>query len=196
MCLAYAVLAAALAKGLSGRRVSALAVGWIGLGVWLLVAGLPAMAVRFYTVENLGLQELEWERGIIESLPGPVLTISNKSTIPFILWHDEVVLNTIAAQKGDDIRYHMGQDTFKEVIVSQAITPDDGTTATMGVDPEDLMPPTFHLQTIAEKRFGGGSTGISRDRLHPPRAARSPRSPGASLRPASPRALDQRAPVR
>jgi hypothetical protein len=161
MCLAYAVLAAALVKGLSGRRVSALAVGWVGLGVWLLVSGFPAMAVRFYTVENLGLQELEWERGIIESRPGPVLTISNKSTIPFILWHDEVVLNTIAAQKGDDIRYHMGQDTFKEVIISQAIRPVDGDGA-MGVDPEDLMPPTFHLQTIAEKRFGGRIDRLSR----------------------------------
>ena len=44
----------------------------------------------------------------------------------------------------------MGQETFKEVIVSQAIRPitDDGR---MGVDPEDVMPPTFHLERIAEK---------------------------------------------
>jgi hypothetical protein len=55
----------------------------------------------------------------------------------------------------------MGQDTFKEVIISQAIRPVDGDGA-MGVDPEDLMPPTFHLQTIAEKRFGGRIDRLSR----------------------------------
>ena len=63
--------------------------------------------------------------------------------------------------KGEEIRYHMGQGTFKEVIVTQAIRP---TTAEgeMGVDPEDLMPPSFHLQKIAEKRFGGRLDRLSR----------------------------------
>ena len=32
----------------------------------------------------------------------------------------------------------------------------------MGVEPDDLLPPTFHLQTIAEKRFGGRLDRVSR----------------------------------
>jgi hypothetical protein len=161
MCLAFAVLFAVLVKGLAGRRFPALRVAWAGLGVWLLTGGLPALSLKLYTNNNLGMQELDWEKGILDARPGPVLFISNKSTIPFILWHIECSLNTVAAQKGDDIRYHMGQDTFREVIVSQGIRPitDDGR---QGVDPEDVMPPTFHLEMIAEKRFGGRLDRLSR----------------------------------
>jgi hypothetical protein len=32
----------------------------------------------------------------------------------------------------------------------------------MGVDPDDVMPPTFHLQMLAEKRFGGSLDRLSR----------------------------------
>jgi len=161
MYLAFAVLAAAVVRDLGARRLPALRLAWAGLGIWLVTGGLPAIAVRFYSDENLGMQELDWEKAFVEARPGPVLVVSNKSTIPFILWNIEAVLNTVAAQKGDDIRYHMGEDTFSEVIVTQAIKP---TTAEgdMGVDPEDLMPPTFHLQTLAEKRFGSRLDRISR----------------------------------
>jgi len=87
--------------------------------------------------------------------------ISNKSTIPFLLWHIEVILDSVAALKGNDIRYHMAQGTFREVIVAQAVRPTDGDGG-MGVDPDDLMPATFHLETIAEKRFGGRVDRLSR----------------------------------
>lgn len=161
LSLAFAVLGAVLVKGLSERRLPALKAAWIGLGVWLLTMGLPAIAVRFYTDENLGMQELDWEHQVIDSRPGPVLVISNKSTIPFLLWHIEVILDSVAAQKGNDIRYHMAQGTFREVIVAQAVRPTDGDGG-MGVDPDDLMPATFHLETIAEKRFGGRVDRLSR----------------------------------
>jgi hypothetical protein len=161
MCVAFAVLAAALVRGLASRRVPALRIAWAGLGLWLATWGLSAINVKFYTNQNLGMQELDWERAVITARPGPVLVISNKSTIPFILWHIECILNNIAMLKGEEIRYHMGQGTFKEVIVAQAIRP---TTADgdMGVDPEDLMPASFHLQKIAEKRFGGRLDRLSR----------------------------------
>jgi hypothetical protein len=161
MCLAFAVLAAALAKGLAARRLPALRVAWAGLGIWLATAGMSAINQRLYTDENLGMQELEWERAVITARPGPVLIISNKSPIPFILWHIESVLNNIAMLKGADIRYHMEQGTFKEVIVSQAIRPTSAD-GEMGVDPEDVMPPNFHLERIAEKRFGGRLDRLSR----------------------------------
>ncbi len=161
MCLAFAVLSAVLVKGLSDRRIPAEKAAWIGLGAWLLTMGLPAIAIKFYTNENLGMQELDWEHQVVESRPGPVLVISNKSTIPFLLWHIEVVLGPVAAQKGNDIRYHMAQGTFREVIVAQAVRPTSGE-GEMGVDPDDVMPATFHLEKIAEKRFGGRLDRLSR----------------------------------
>ena len=160
MCLAFAVLAAALVRGLAAKGIPALRIAWAGLGVWLLTGGLPAINLGAYTDTNLGMQELDWERGIIESRPGPVLVVSNKSTIPFILWRIEAILNPVAATKGADISYHMSQGTFTDVIVTQAIRPSSAEGA-MGVDPEDLLPPNFHLQVIAEKRFGGRLDRVS-----------------------------------
>jgi hypothetical protein len=122
MCLAFAVLAAALVRGLADRGFPRS--GSPGRARGLAAdGGLPGdRHRRLYTDQNLGMQELDWERGIIESRPGPVLVISNKSTIPFILWHIEAIISAVAAQRGD-IRYHMGQGTFKEVLVTQAIRP-------------------------------------------------------------------------
>jgi len=161
MCVAFAVLAAALVRGLEGLRVPALRIAAAGLGIWILVGGLPAIARRLYSDENLAMQEIEWEHSIIESEPGPVLMISNKSTIPFVLWHIETLISSVGAQRGEEIRYHMGEGTFREVLVSQAIRP---TTANgdMGIDPEDIMPPGYHLEMIAEKRFGGRLDRLSR----------------------------------
>jgi hypothetical protein len=161
LSLAFAVLAAAMVADLSRWRLPALRVAWVGLGAWFAFTGLPAINLKFYTVANLGMRELEWERDFLRARPGPVLFVSNKSTIPFVLWHIPVALNSVAALKGEDIRYHMGQETFREVIVSQAIRPmtDDGR---VGVDPLDVMPPSFHLETIAERRFGGRWDRLSR----------------------------------
>jgi hypothetical protein len=161
ICLLFAVLSAVLVRGLQERRVPALRIAVVGLGIWLFTGGLPAMARRLYTDQNLAMQELDWEHQIVESRPGPILMISNKSTIPFILWHIEAVISAVGAQKGEQIRYHLGQGTFKDVIVAQALRPTtkDGD---FGVDPDDLMPPSYHLQTIAEKRFGARIARLSR----------------------------------
>ena len=161
ICLCFAVLAAAFARGLQERRVPALRFAAAGLGIWMLTGGLPAFARRTYTDENLAMQEIDWEHAVVLSRPGPVLVISNKSTIPFVLWRIESIISAVGAQKGEQIRYHMGQGTFKEVLVTQSIRP---TTANgdYGVDPEDAMPPSYHLQPIAEKRFGMSLERISR----------------------------------
>jgi hypothetical protein len=161
MCLAFSVLAAVLVKAAQDRRLPALRLAAAGLGVWLLAGGLPAIARRLYTDQNSAMQEVAWEHAVIESRPGPILLISNKSTIPFVLWHIETIISAVGAQRGEEIRYHMSQDTFKEVIVAQAVRPSDAD-GDMGVDPDDMMPPSFHLQMVAEKRFGSRLDRLSR----------------------------------
>ena len=161
MCLAFSVLAAVVVRDAARWRVPALRIAFIGFGAWLVTGGVPAMARRLYTVKNLAMQEIQWEHAFISRRPGPVLVISNKSTIPFVLWRIECVISAVGAQKGDDIRYHMGEGTFREVLVTQAIRPTSGD-GDMGVDPGDMMPPTYHLEMLAEKRFGTRLDRISR----------------------------------
>ena len=185
MSLAFCVLAAVAVKGLREWRVPALRVAAAGLGVWLLTGGLPAISRRLYTEKNLPMQEIEWEHSVIETRTAPVLVISNKSTIPFVLWHIETIISAVGAQRAGEIRYHMGQETFREVLVMQAIRP-TGANGDMGVDPDDMMPPSYHLEMIAEKRFGGRLDRVSRIvSIDPePEGAEAP-----DQRPAAPSAL-------
>jgi hypothetical protein len=161
MCLSFAVLAAALAGALRERGVPALRILAAGLGVWLLASGLPAMARRTYTDENLVMQELDWEHQLVASRPGPVLLVSNRSTIPFVLWHIPAIISAVGAQRGEQIRYHMGQGTFKEVLVVQTMRP-TSPGGDYGVDPDDMMPAGYHMETVAEKRFGANLARLSR----------------------------------
>jgi hypothetical protein len=190
MSLAFAVLGAVLVRGLSDRRLPALRVAWAGLALWFLRTGLPAINLGSYTNTNQGMQELAWEKTVVEAQPGPLLVISNKSTIPFILWHIQAVLNSAVASKGDDIRYHLSQDTFREVLVTQAIRPStaDGD---MGVDPDDLLPPSFHLETIAQKRFGAGLDRISRIVSIDPGAGTAPKPDQRPLAPSPLRSINE-----
>ena len=129
--------------------------------MWVLGWGVPAMARRLYTDQNLVMQEVEWEHDELLKRPGPLLFITNKSTIPFVLWHVPTIINGIGRQRAAHIRYHMHEGTFKEVIIAQALRP-TSPEGDMGVDPEDLMPDSYHLEPIGEKRFGARWARLSR----------------------------------
>ena len=161
VCLLLAVFAARLVRDLEVRRVPALRLAALGLIAWLSVWGFPAMARRPYTDQNLVMQEVDWEHEVLMSQPGPVLFVTNKSTIPFILWRIPSLISPVARLRGEQIRYHLREGTFKNVLVTQALRP---TTAEgdRGIDPEDLMPDNYRLEAIAEKRFGGRWLRISR----------------------------------
>jgi hypothetical protein len=161
LCLAFSILAALLVRGLQDRRVPALRLAAAGGVIWLCTGGLPAMARRLYTDQNLAMQEITWEHEVIESRPGPDLIISNLSTIPFILWHVEAIITAVGAQRAEQIRYHLGQGTFKDVLVAQSLRP-TSKNGDFGVDPEDVMPPSYHLEVVAEKRFGAKVARLSR----------------------------------
>jgi hypothetical protein len=161
MYLLLALLAARLVGAIDGRRLPAVRLAVVGLAFWLLGWGMPAMARRSYTNMNLVMQEVEWEHELLRQRPGPVLFITNKSTIPFVLWRVPTIINGVGRQRGAQIKYHLGEGTFRDVIIAQALRP-TSVDGNMGVDPEDLMPPNYHLETLAEKRFGGRWARLSR----------------------------------
>jgi hypothetical protein len=133
----------------------------VGLGIWLGIGCFPAMALRLYTDQNLVMKEVEWEHDVLLQRPGPLLFISNKSTLPFVLWRIPTIINGVGRQRPEHIKYHLREGTFREVIVAQALRP-TSSKGEMGVDPEDLMPESYRLETIAEKRFGGRWARLSR----------------------------------
>ncbi|MCX6952573.1 MAG: glycosyltransferase family 39 protein [Verrucomicrobia bacterium] len=159
--LLFALAAAWFLQWLGGRGLPALRIATVGFGVWLLVWCSPTMAHRLYTSQNLVMQEVEWEHEELLKRPGSVLFISNKSTIPFVLWHIPSIINGVGRQRAAQIGYHMREGTFREVIVAQALRPTSAN-GEMGVDPEDLMPASYRLEPIAEKRFGGRYARLSR----------------------------------
>ncbi|MDB6128635.1 MAG: hypothetical protein JWM35_2531 [Verrucomicrobia bacterium] len=159
--LMLALLAAAFVSWL-GRRWPVQRFAFLGVGVFLLVSGLPAIAYRLYTTQNLVMKEIDWEHDLVQSRPvGPRLFISNKSSIPWVLWRTPSLIIGVARQRGDQIRYHMAQGTFREILVSQALRPTTPN-GRFGIDPDDVLPPNFHLETLAEKRFGGRMERLSR----------------------------------
>ena len=107
------------------------------------------------------MQEVEWEHNELLKRPGPLLFISNKSTIPFVLWRVPTLLNSVGRSRAEQIAFHLHEGTFREVIIAQALRPTSAN-GDMGIDPDDLMPDNFRLEPIAVKRFGGRWARLSR----------------------------------
>lgn len=144
------------ARGLRGTRGAAL-----GLGAWLLVIAAPAYAHRFYTTHNLVMHEINWELEQAEARRRPVLWITAKATMPFLLEKISALNTSIAAVRAPQIAWHMQQGTFHEVLVSQVLRPTSAK-GEMIVDPAEELPAGFRLKTLKEKRFGARWIRISR----------------------------------
>jgi hypothetical protein len=161
VCLLFALLAAACVQACERPRWPLTRIVAGGLGVWLLGWGLPAIARHTYTSANLVMQEVEWEHEQLLQRPGPVLYISNKSSIPFLLWHIPSLNSPVARFRGEQIKFHLREGTLREVIVSQALRPTSAN-GDFGIDPHDEMPAHFRLEPFAAKRFGGRVIRLSR----------------------------------
>jgi hypothetical protein len=71
------------------------------------------------------------------------------------------VNTTIASVRAPQIAWHLREGTFRDVFVAQVMRP----TSAQGdliVDPDEVLPPSFQLETVAQKRFGGRWIRISR----------------------------------
>lgn len=186
--LLFALLTSLLAHRLNHRWPAVRAVFW-GAAAYLLISGIPAMAHRFYTSQNLVMKEVDWEHEFVLARPAePRLFISNLSTIPWVLWKIPALITPVARQRGDQLRYHMAQGTFHEILVAQALRPTTPE-GKFGIDPDDLLPDNFHLEILAEKRFGGRMARLSRLVAvdpEPPAPAKAGAKPAAPAAPAKP----------
>ena len=163
LCFVFALGGGWLANSLGRRWRHAMPVLAGGLAAWVLVLGAPAYAHRLYTTQNLVMHELNWELEEVAARPGPVLLITAKATLPFLLEKIPAVNTFLARVRAPQIAWHMKQGTFREVVVSQVLRPTSGQ-GEMIVDPDEELPENFRLETVAEKRFGARWIRISRVR--------------------------------
>jgi hypothetical protein len=109
------------------------------------------------------MHELEWELERVKALRSQhsILLITNKALVAFLL--DRIPATTIsrASQRAEEIRWHMQQGTFDDVLVSQVVRPTSENGAPV-IDPDDALPNNFRLTTLEMKRFGGRWIRISR----------------------------------
>lgn len=171
-CLLLALLAGWLAHALDLRRLPATRVLACGLAVWLLVVAARTYSRRIYTSQNLVMRELEWEIERVKARPGPLLLITQKATMPFLLQRISTVNTASVRNRGPQIAWHMAQGTFREVLVAQVIRPTSAE-GEAGVDPEDVLPEEFKLESLEQKRFGARWIRISRLRRIAPVAESS-----------------------
>jgi hypothetical protein len=160
-CFVLSIAAGWLAHSLDLRWIPATRLLGVGLAAWVLVFAAPAYAHRFYTSQNMVMHELEWEIEQVAARPRSTLLSTSKATLPFLIRKIPAVNTVLARGRGAQIAWHMRQGTFREVVVSQVLRP----TSARGdliVDPDDVFPENFRLQTMVEKRFGGRWIRISR----------------------------------
>ncbi len=160
-CLLLVILAGWFVQALERRRLPATRLAALGLGVWLLVFGAPAYARRLYTTQNLVMREIEWELEQMRHQPGPVLVITSKATMPYLLHGISAINTPVARARAPQIAWHMRQGTYREVLVAQVVRPTSAQ-GEAGIEPEDVLPPEFKLEPIERKRFGMRWIRISR----------------------------------
>jgi hypothetical protein len=155
LCLALALVAGWAAHALD-RRWPATRVAAAALAVWVLTLGARAYAHRFYTEHNQVMHELAWELEQVQAQAhrGPVLVITSKATMPFLLQRIPALNTGIARARGAELAFHQRLGTFREILVTRVLRP---TTADgdLVVDPDDVLPGGFRLEPITRKRFGG-----------------------------------------
>jgi hypothetical protein len=107
------------------------------------------------------MRELEWELEWMKARAGSVLLITSSSTMPFILNRVPTVNLPSIRQNPEQLAWHWQRGTFREVLVIQVLRPTSAA-GDLGVDSEELLPVTFQLETLAQKRFGARWIRISR----------------------------------
>jgi hypothetical protein len=160
-CLLLALAAGWFGRTLDARGLPATRVAALGLLAWLLVVAAPVYSRRIYTTQNLVMRELEWEMERVAAHAGPILLITQKATMPYLLQRISTVNTAAVRTRAAQIAWHLREGTFREVLVAQVIRPTSAQ-GEAGVDPDDVLPEEFRLEPLEQKRFGGRWIRISR----------------------------------
>lgn len=133
----------------------------LGLATLFLVGiSIPKQALHFYS--HVGIDEIEWERRLVEGRTWrSQLVLTNKSTLPWMIDRVPAIMLERARLMADRLDAHLHLPDFNEILVLQSSRP----TSAEGqyvIVPEDRLPSWFHLELIAERRFGTKLARISR----------------------------------
>jgi hypothetical protein len=152
--------AAVLLAGTLHRRTHAMTLLLVLVGTVGVASAVGHFGHHYYS--RLGIDEIEWERRYVNSLPpADRLVLSNRSSLPWLLQKTPSILLDRARLVADRLAYQLHAPTFREILVFQSLRP---TTADGDhqIVPEEKLPSFFKLELLAEKRFGTKLTRISR----------------------------------
>ncbi len=142
------------------RRGPATVVVLALVGLSFLGTTVPKASRHLYS--RVGIDEMEWERRFVASLPPKTrLVLSNKTTVFWLLDKTPSILLDRAVLMQDRLAYQLTQPTFQEILVSQSLRP-ASVDGDFQVVPEERLPPAFRLEALGEKRFGTRLARISR----------------------------------
>ncbi|QYM78762.1 glycosyltransferase family 39 protein [Horticoccus luteus] len=157
--LLLAFAAVLLVAGIE-RRGRALT--WLCGAAACFVLGVTTTRYAFHYYSHLGIDEIEWERRLVRSLPaGERLIITNKSSLPWLLEERPAIMIDRAKLVADRLHYQLQRPRFHEILVIQSLRPASANGDHQLV-PEELLPESFKLQLLAEKRFGTKIDRVSR----------------------------------
>lgn len=158
----YVFLAVLAAVALAGPHARRWLFGVALTGAVLFTLGSTVPRLSRHGYSNLGIQEQSWlVRTVMARGDGPRIIITHKTTLIWLLEKTPSVLIQRAKLVQDRLRFQLAQGTFREILVTQELRPASAV-GQHQVIPADVLPENFHLEMIAEKRFGTKLVRLSR----------------------------------
>ena len=157
LLLVLAVVAAA-AWGDRKWPVSIIALGLVA--AFILGSSAPRQSFHFYS--HLGNDEIAWEERVVAARPpGTRLMLTNKSTLPWLINNTPAILLDRARSVADRLAEQLHLPDFSEILVTQCARPGSAE-GDYQVPQDEVLPAWFHLEPVAERRFGTKLARISR----------------------------------
>jgi len=111
---------------------------------------------------NQQAREIAWEVDQVKAMPPATrLILTNKSALIWLINRIAAVQVVRARDRGEQIKYHLDQHTFQEVLVMQTYRP-IGPRGGFQLEPADRLPDNFILEPVIERRVGTHAIRISR----------------------------------
>ncbi len=130
------------------------------VAVFILGGSSPKQAYHYYS--HLGNDEIAWEQRVIEARPpGSRLILTNKSTLPWLINRTPAILLDRARVVADRLAEQLHMPDLSEILVTQGARP-TSTEGNYQIPPDEVLPAWFHLEPVAERRFGTKLARISR----------------------------------